>query len=1072
MKKRVLLGISFIVFLVSLAFGLCSCTEENDITYSVNLKETEVSLTVGQEYQFDITVEPDIQGEVPYIALSSNESVITVNADNVVTAVGEGSATVSITVTIDGTVYEQECNFTVTYQQFTATFIVEGEQVQVINFTEKTTSLAEPTIPQKQGYTAAWEAYEIGKANLTIHAHYTPIIYNAIFYKNDNTVLATVPYTVLHARIEEPNVPERAGYQGEWNDYELSLNGVEITPQYTPIVYDVTFIANEKVVDTLTYTVEDKTFTPPTVPIVAWYDGAWEEYTLTTGDIEVQAIYTLHQYSATFYYENKVVDVLEFDKNTATLNEPVLTKKEGYNESWEDYALTNTNLQINAIYAPITYYITYENTKDAENKNLKEFTVETKQITLLKLEKEGYIFKCWNIENVATEVWETEAHDITVTAVWELVQYGVTFRDSNFVAVGKPQYYTVENSTVTAPNVPEKEHYQNGRWEEFAYTFEEMIYVDAVYDAIEYKATFMDDSGTRVIPYTVEDTIIMPTPTLRNGYQVKWDKSSITHGNVTVNAVYTPIEYKISFLNEDETLLQEVSFTVETLSITEPEVPSKDWFTGVWEAYDFTPQNKPVKPIYTPKTYTLTFVADSETIKQQTIGIDTVNVEEPDIPAKTGYTATWETFTIQPKDITVNAVYTPIIYTVKFIADGQVIDTKTYTVENTTLTDIATVPEKQGYTGEWGSYALTHGNVEVNAVYTPITYTVKFIVDGQVIDTKTYTVENTTLIDIPTVPEKQGYTGEWENYTLTYENVEVNAIYTPIFVEKYTVTFVADGNEVKVVTYNKDATEIVVPIVPAKENCVGEWESYTLNSASAITVNALYSSANATEGITYTLSENGLYYTVTGYTGSAKQITIASLYRNLPVEEIADKAFYGLQSTASVTAVTVPNSVKRIGDAAFGNMPKLQSITLPFIGASASASKASSSTLFGYVFGSEAYTDSVQVTQNYTQSKSKYYYLPEKLTTVTVTGGTLYYGAFSGCENLTTVTIGDAVAEIEPYVFGDYENLQTINIQGKWTIVDNEGQAVKEINEIANYSTKNKITYLTSSYCGYTWIRQ
>jgi hypothetical protein len=58
-------------------------------------------------------------------------------------------------------------------------------------------------------------------------------------------------------------------------------------------------------------------------------------------------------------------------------------------------------------------------------------------------------------------------------------------------------------------------------------------------------------------------------------------------------------------------------------------------------------------------------------------------------------------------------------YTVTFIADGATVGTATYTVEDKDIEEPA-VPEKEGYTGVWEEYELTTGDVTVNAVYTEI----------------------------------------------------------------------------------------------------------------------------------------------------------------------------------------------------------------------------------------------------------------------------------------------------------------------------------------------------------------
>ena len=60
-----------------------------------------------------------------------------------------------------------------------------------------------------------------------------------------------------------------------------------------------------------------------------------------------------------------------------------------------------------------------------------------------------------------------------------------------------------------------------------------------------------------------------------------------------------------------------------------------------------------------------------------------------------------------------------IEYTVSFVADGQTVGTATYTVENRKIT-LPEVPPKAGYTGVWETYELTTGDITVNAVYTEI----------------------------------------------------------------------------------------------------------------------------------------------------------------------------------------------------------------------------------------------------------------------------------------------------------------------------------------------------------------
>ena len=79
---------------------------------------------------------------------------------------------------------------------------------------------------------------------------------------------------------------------------------------------------------------------------------------------------------------------------------------------------------------------------------------------------------------------------------------------------------------------------------------------------------------------------------------------------------------------------------------------------------------------------------------------------------------------------------------------------------------IPPAPYKKFYTGKWEDFNLEKTQTQkVNAVYTPVEYTVTFKADGKTVGKQTYTVENTSITE-PAVPEKSGYTGKWKNYEL------------------------------------------------------------------------------------------------------------------------------------------------------------------------------------------------------------------------------------------------------------------------------------------------------------------
>lgn len=80
------------------------------------------------------------------------------------------------------------------------------------------------------------------------------------------------------------------------------------------------------------------------------------------------------------------------------------------------------------------------------------------------------------------------------------------------------------------------------------------------------------------------------------------------------------------------------------------------------------------------------------------------------------------------------------------------------------------------------------------------------------------------------------------------------------------------------------------------------------------------------EGLTYTLSEDGTQYAVTGIgTCTDTKIVIPNTYNNLPVTSIGSHAFY---HSNNFTSITIPDSVTSIGEAAFLDRYDLASVVI------------------------------------------------------------------------------------------------------------------------------------------------
>jgi ribosomal protein L18E len=83
---------------------------------------------------------------------------------------------------------------------------------------------------------------------------------------------------------------------------------------------------------------------------------------------------------------------------------------------------------------------------------------------------------------------------------------------------------------------------------------------------------------------------------------------------------------------------------------------------------------------------------------------------------------------------------------------------------------------------KWNEYKLEDGSSKLMAkiVYTPTVYTAKFFADGKLVGTTNFTVEDSKLSKIPAVPAKAGFTGVWSDFKIGPGDLEIHAIYTAI----------------------------------------------------------------------------------------------------------------------------------------------------------------------------------------------------------------------------------------------------------------------------------------------------
>ncbi|MCM1306185.1 MAG: leucine-rich repeat protein [Bacteroides sp.] len=178
-------------------------------------------------------------------------------------------------------------------------------------------------------------------------------------------------------------------------------------------------------------------------------------------------------------------------------------------------------------------------------------------------------------------------------------------------------------------------------------------------------------------------------------------------------------------------------------------------------------------------------------------------------------------------------------------------------------------------------------------------------------------------------------------------------------------------------------------------------------------------------GITYTLSDDGASYSVTGYRGTFNEIAVESTYKGLPVTTIENDVF---KDCLDLTSVTLPESLTKIGSSTFSGCTELKKINIPNNVTS---------------IGSSAFSGCVGLTE---------INIPDKIKTIassvfsgcnglrgelTIPVGITSIGAsaFQGCDGITEITIPDGMKTIGASAFQGCAGLTEISVPASVTSI-------------------------------------
>lgn len=341
--------------------------------------------------------------------------------------------------------------------------------------------------------------------------------------------------------------------------------------------------------------------------------------------------------------------------------------------------------------------------------------------------RDGYTFTGWSSNG---EAWDFESDrvtgDVTLTAGWSANSYRVTFDGAGGSAVDEAQVTFGEEFSLEVPT-------------RVGYTFVGWKTADGV--------AVTDGRGVGTGEWGIAEDVVLTAAWTVNAYNIEYKNM-----DGAVNAASNPSRYTIE---DDDVVLGEPSRTGYTFVGWTADEAGED---AVTEIDTSACEDVVLWAQWEINTYTATFVADDGTVEEVEFTVEDDSLTEPVVPVKVGYTGKWEDYDIVADDITVEAVYTPIVYNITYggLEDGEHSNTEEYTIESATITlqDASRVGYDfvGWYDGEREVTEIaqgSHGDITLTAKWEAIVYNIIYEYDDTIGDVaegdslkESYTIED------------------------------------------------------------------------------------------------------------------------------------------------------------------------------------------------------------------------------------------------------------------------------------------------------------------------------------------
>lgn len=220
--------------------------------------------------------------------------------------------------------------------------------------------------------------------------------------------------------------------------------------------------------------------------------------------------------------------------------------------------------------------------------------------------------------------------------------YIVTFKDKDGKTIAAVP--VEQGQDAVAPEAPELECFTFTGWDKAFTNITADLTVNALYSQIEYTVTFLND-GVQFDQQHVncgEDAIKPATDPTKEGHHFTgWDADfTDVHANLTVNALFEINTYTVTFKDSEGNIIGQPQVVEWNKAATAPDAPEVECrhFTGWDKAFDHVTADLIVTAQYALNQFEVTFVdRDGTELDKQTVDCGSA-ATAPDAPHHTGYT--------------------------------------------------------------------------------------------------------------------------------------------------------------------------------------------------------------------------------------------------------------------------------------------------------------------------------------------------------------------------------------------------------------------------------------------------